>query len=704
MSAPQPGIFALGTASHAYLELDLVGRAERRELVRPCRRCASRGRRWAGSTSSPGSGPSCGGGRARRRAAELDGFDADLVGADGFTMPATQHDAVLWLSGSAYDVVFDVARAAIAALARPRRGRRGDLELAVPARPRPDGVHRRDREPDAASRRPRSSLVPDGEPGAGGTMLLLQKWVHDAAAWEALPVAEQERVIGRTKLDSVELEDKPDDSHVASTDQDTFGKIFRRNMPYGTVTDHGTMFVGLRREQRPLAAMLESMAGLDERHARRADALHAAGHRRVLLRARRATRCSASAELQTRNELGRPAVPDEAGMSTSPHPHADRLSVFRLGSSASVRRRLSALRHPGSCRGETGALSKALSATPARIASSSPRGLEKRSRPCPSPDTIGPRKGFALGWLHAHVRQLRARRRGAAGGAHLDRQRLLLHPRRRRVGGRRRRPLPGYLRPRRLQPRDHDHGRDARSSNEDLVNLPNWLVLKLRIEGEEAITLDERRAAGLPPRARHPRHRSLTRELRFRDRGRPRDHAAQPPLRVTWRTSIRAAIEWTITAENWSGQVEVVSALDGRVTNRGVARYRAARGPPPRPRLAADVRTRGDRAQGRDPPVAACTSRRRRAPRVYRGRPAGRGRAQPVSDRGLHPAGRWSSTWSRASRCGIEKMVAFYTSKDRAISEPLGSAGKSARRYPGFDEALARHTAAWGELWRRRAT
>jgi len=69
-------------------------------------------------------------------------------------------------------------------------------------------------------------------------------------------------VIGRRKLDSVELDDKPSDSHVASTDQDRFGKIFRRNTPYGTVTDHGTMFVGFSSEQRPLVAMLESMAGL----------------------------------------------------------------------------------------------------------------------------------------------------------------------------------------------------------------------------------------------------------------------------------------------------------------------------------------------------------------------------------------------------------------------------------------------------------
>jgi porphyrinogen peroxidase len=71
-------------------------------------------------------------------------------------------------------------------------------------------------------------------------------------------------VIGRRKLDSEELEDKPDDSHVASTDQDRFGKIFRRNMPYGTVTDHGTMVVGFAAEQRPLATMLESLAGLDD--------------------------------------------------------------------------------------------------------------------------------------------------------------------------------------------------------------------------------------------------------------------------------------------------------------------------------------------------------------------------------------------------------------------------------------------------------
>jgi putative iron-dependent peroxidase len=74
-------------------------------------------------------------------------------------------------------------------------------------------------------------------------------------------VERQEAVIGRTKAGSEELDPRPEDSHVASTDQDRFGDVFRRNMPYGTVTEHGTMFVGFCRERAPLAAMVESMAG-----------------------------------------------------------------------------------------------------------------------------------------------------------------------------------------------------------------------------------------------------------------------------------------------------------------------------------------------------------------------------------------------------------------------------------------------------------
>ena len=262
MSTPQGGIFALGTSSHAYLEFDALTGQRGRDLVDTI--CALREPRttMGGVNLVTGFRPELWGEVAPDDAPpDVVGFNEDLVGLDGFVMPATQHDAVLWLSGSAYDVIFDTAREAIAVL-RDRASiaqetsswpYRHDLDLTgfIDGTKNPSLI-------DA----PEVALIPEGAPGGGGTILLLQKWEHDVASWESLPVEEQERVMGRTKPDSIELEDRTDDSHVGSTDQDRFGEIFRRNTPYGTVTDHGTMFVGFAGEQRRLSAMLESMAGL----------------------------------------------------------------------------------------------------------------------------------------------------------------------------------------------------------------------------------------------------------------------------------------------------------------------------------------------------------------------------------------------------------------------------------------------------------
>ena len=105
--------------------------------------------------------------------------------------------------------------------------------------------------------------MPADRPGAGGSVLLLQRWRHDAEAWGALDVADQERAIGRTKIGSIELDPKPASAHAARTDQDEVGKIVRRNLAYGTVTRHGTMFVGLCRDREVLHEMLRRMAGID---------------------------------------------------------------------------------------------------------------------------------------------------------------------------------------------------------------------------------------------------------------------------------------------------------------------------------------------------------------------------------------------------------------------------------------------------------
>lgn len=262
MTGPQSGIFALGTASHAYLEFDGRRQGDRQDLVRAVASLREPRTTMGGVNLVAGFRPELWADVAPDAVpSELAGFNEDILGADGFAMPATQHDAVLWLSGSAYDVIFDMAREAI-----------GELEpLAAVADETSSWPYQHDRdltgfidgtENPSLVEAPDVALIPEGEPGAGGTILLLQRWVHDASAWEALAVGDQEQVIGRTKLDSVELDPTPTDSHVGSTDQERFGKIFRRNMPYGTVTDHGTMFVGFSAEQRRLSAMLESMAGL----------------------------------------------------------------------------------------------------------------------------------------------------------------------------------------------------------------------------------------------------------------------------------------------------------------------------------------------------------------------------------------------------------------------------------------------------------
>jgi putative iron-dependent peroxidase len=262
MSTPQSGIFALGAPSHAYLELDARDRGAARDLVSAVASLREPRTTMGGVNLVAGFRPELWRELVPDDAPpRLEGFNGDLVGADGYTMPATQHDAVLWLSSSAYDVVFDTARAAIAALET----------IASLAEETSSWPYRHDRDLTGfidGSENPNLidavelTTIPAGRPGAGGSILLLQKWCHDANAWETLPVVQQEQVIGRTKDESVELDEKPSDSHVARTDQDRFGKIFRRNMPYGTVVDHGTMFVGFSADQRPLATMLESMAGL----------------------------------------------------------------------------------------------------------------------------------------------------------------------------------------------------------------------------------------------------------------------------------------------------------------------------------------------------------------------------------------------------------------------------------------------------------
>jgi porphyrinogen peroxidase len=101
---------------------------------------------------------------------------------------------------------------------------------------------------------------------AGGSYVVLQKYLHDLHAWNALPAETQERIIGRTKLSDIELDDsvKPTSAHSALTTIVEDGneiKILRDNMPFGNVAlgEFGTYFIGYSRSPRTVEQMLENM-------------------------------------------------------------------------------------------------------------------------------------------------------------------------------------------------------------------------------------------------------------------------------------------------------------------------------------------------------------------------------------------------------------------------------------------------------------
>jgi len=112
-----------------------------------------------------------------------------------------------------------------------------------------------------------STTIGDEDPPfTGGSYVVVQKYLHDMTGWNALSVNVQERIIGRTKLSNVELEDgaKPSWSHSSLTtivDGDREVKILRDNMPFGRpgAGEFGTYFIGYACSPDPIERMLENM-------------------------------------------------------------------------------------------------------------------------------------------------------------------------------------------------------------------------------------------------------------------------------------------------------------------------------------------------------------------------------------------------------------------------------------------------------------
>jgi len=113
----------------------------------------------------------------------------------------------------------------------------------------------------------RATLIGAEDPEfAGGSYVIVQKYLHDLAGWNALPAEEQEKIIGRQKLSDIELADdvKPTSAHNALTTITVDGEevdILRDNMPFGSVGDgeYGTYFIGYARSPATIEQMLVNM-------------------------------------------------------------------------------------------------------------------------------------------------------------------------------------------------------------------------------------------------------------------------------------------------------------------------------------------------------------------------------------------------------------------------------------------------------------
>ncbi len=233
--------------------------------------------------------------------------------------------------------------------------------------------------------------------------------------------------------------------------------------------------------------------------------------------------------------------------------------------------------------------------------------------------------------------------------------------------------------------------------NEDLVNLPNWLFLTFRPEGGDWFNL--RGVEILAYRQElNVKHGILSRTVRFRDHG-GRETSMRTRRLVHMRNPHLAATEMQIRPENWSGNLEVRSVLDGRVINAGVQRYRE---------LNSNHLAVLERAQLDDETVLLVTETsqsRLRVAQAARTRVFSDGISIKV-ERSTHEDGGHIAQelrfpvkpgeWAR-----IEKVVAFHTSRDRAIADARLAAHGQIAHASDFDDLLESHTQAWRLLWDR---
>lgn len=233
--------------------------------------------------------------------------------------------------------------------------------------------------------------------------------------------------------------------------------------------------------------------------------------------------------------------------------------------------------------------------------------------------------------------------------------------------------------------------------NEDLVNWPSWLPLTFRPEGGEWFRID----AVTLLRFRQEldlRRGVLERHLCFRDDN-DRETVLVSRRLVHMKHPHVAALQWELVPQNWSGVIEIRSAIDGAVSNEGVERYRSLNGQ--------HLEALGMGRVGEDAVYLSARTVRSHIEmtqaartRVYAdGVIAAADRRTRLDDR--QAAQHITVECFAEKPLIIEKIVAIHTSRDHAIAEPQAAAAKTVRRADGFERLFTTHVRAWADLWAR---
>ncbi|AOS64233.1 glycoside hydrolase family 65 protein [Actinoalloteichus hymeniacidonis] len=238
---------------------------------------------------------------------------------------------------------------------------------------------------------------------------------------------------------------------------------------------------------------------------------------------------------------------------------------------------------------------------------------------------------------------------------------------------------------------DHD------IEDESLVNMPNWLLLTFRIDDGPWFTLDSVELLSADQELDIERG-ILLRRLRFRDAQRRTTRLVQRRF-VHLGSPHLAGLETTLVPEDWSGRITFRSGIDGRVTNTGVARYRALDGrhlveQGTREITPTTVLLHARTSQSGIVVAEACRSE------IWLDTAKAQPRRTLVREENL-VAHDLEVTVRQGQRVRLEKIVALHTSRDLASTEPIAEAEASTREAAGFEDLLATHALAWTQVWAR---